>query len=116
MDQDVKSKIQKKELSKLNKIFRDIPEEKKKLTESLKQQAAFMAATLAELQEIINQDGAVEHFINGSQQMLREHPATKSYNALIRNYNATIKALLDLLPKGAPKDGPDDFDAFINGS
>ena len=62
MDKIAKEKIKKKELSKLNKIFKNLPEDKKKLAEGLKEQAAFMVSTLAELQEILNNDGAVELF------------------------------------------------------
>ena len=57
-----------------------------------------MSVTLKELQETINEQGSIELFVNGKQQMLREHPAIKSYNALIKNYNSTIKQLLELMP------------------
>ena len=33
--------------------------------------------------------------------MTTETPAQKTYNTMIKNYNATIKALVDLMPEGA---------------
>jgi hypothetical protein len=91
-------------LSKLNRIFKNLPKDKQSLAEGLKQQAAFMVATLAELQKILNEDGAVEHFEQGAQKMLREHPAAKTYNAMIKNYTTVCKQLFDLLPDGGKAD------------
>ena len=33
-----------------------------------------------------------------------EHPAQKSYNTMIRNYNATLKQLADLAPESPKKE------------
>ncbi len=113
MDKIDKEKIRKKELSKLNKIFKNLPKDKQKLAEGLKQQAAFMVSTLAELQEILDNDGAVDLFEQGEQRMLREHPAAKTYNAMIRNYVAVCKQLFDLLPEDKSKDAADELMAFV---
>lgn len=93
-----KEKIRNKEIAKLSKILKNLPENKQSMSEGLKQQAAFMVSTLAELQEILDNDGAIELFEQGAQRMLREHPAAKTYNAMIKNYNSTMKQLFDLLP------------------
>lgn len=103
LDKIEKDKIRKKELNKLKKIFENLPEDKKKLAESLMQQAAFMVATLAELQERLDNDGAVELFEQGKQKLIREHPAAKTYNSMIRNYTTVCKQLIDLLPAGNTK-------------
>ena len=94
-----KEKMIKKEFAELKKIFKDIDADKKPFADRLIQQCSFMLATLTELQETLNNDGSVELFINGSQKMLREHPAAKTYNTMIKNYNSTIKQLIDLLPE-----------------
>jgi stalled ribosome rescue protein Dom34 len=99
LDKLEKEKLIKKELQKLNKFFKDIPKEKQTVIQGLKEQAAFMYATLFELQEQLNVEGAVELYRNGSQEMLREHPASKVYNAMIKNYASAVKQLIDLLPK-----------------
>jgi len=111
-----KEKIRKKELTKLNRIFKNLPKEKQRLAEGLKSQAAFMVATLAELQAIMNRDGPVELFEQGSQKMLREHPAAKTYNTMVRNYTSICKALFDLLPEEEKKTVTDELMAFVKGA
>jgi hypothetical protein len=113
MDKIEKEKIRKKELAKLNRIFKGLPKDKQKLAEGLKQQAAFMVSTLAELQEILDNDGAVDLFEQGEQRMLREHPAAKTYNAMIRNYVSVCKQLFELLPEDKSKDAADELMAFV---
>src|SRR5690606_3440251 len=63
------------------------------------QEAAFMRATLEETRAIIDREGVVEHFEQGAQRFLREHPATKVYSALVNRYSAVVKQLLDQLPE-----------------
>ena len=53
MEKIDKDKLIKKEMQKLNKFFKHIPKDKQELIRGLKEQAAFMYATLMELQEII---------------------------------------------------------------
>lgn len=114
MDKIDKEKVRKKELAKLNRIFKTLPKDKQKLAEGLKQQAAFMVATLAELQEILNNDGALDLFEQGEQRMIREHPAAKTYNSMIRNYVAVCKQLFDLLPDDNKNaDTRDELLAFV---
>lgn len=100
MDKFAKEKNIKKELNKLGKIFEDIDKDRKPFADRLIQQCAFMLTTLNELQETLNEQGSIELFVNGKQEMLREHPAAKTYNAMVKNYNSTIKQLLDMLPEG----------------
>ena len=113
MTKNEKDKLRKKELTKLTNIFKNLSPDKQKLAEGLKNQAAFMVSTLAELQEILNNDGAVEMFEQGAQKMLREHPAAKTYNAMVKNYNSTMKQLFDLLPDDKGKDPADELMDFV---
>ncbi len=100
-----KKKIIESEIQRYKGIFENIEEEKKPFAEKLYQQAAFMSATLKELQEKIDDEGAVIVSTNGNGfKTTQEHPAQKSYNTMIRNYNATIKSLLDLLPENQNED------------
>ena len=100
-----KTKYEKKELKKLNAIFKDIQSDKKQLVDSLIGQAAFMQATLYELSLYINRDGAVAVDDKGN---LKESPAVKSYTALINRYSNVVKQLLDLLPKNQPEPSAQD--------
>lgn len=113
MDKKEKAKIKRTELTKLTKILKNLPPDKQKLADGLKQQAAFMYSTMAELQEILNEGGAVEMFEQGAQKMLREHPAAKTYNAMVKNYNSTMKQLFDLLPDDKGKDPADELMDFV---
>lgn len=94
-----KEKMIKKEITELKRFFKEIENDKKPFANRLIEQCSFMAVTLRELQETLNEDGAIELFVNGKQKMLREHPATKTYNAMVKNYNSVIKQLLEMLPE-----------------
>ena len=90
-----------------------LPPDKKSLIDNLKHQAAFMVSFMAELQETLDREGAVDQFEQGSQKFLREHPAAKIYNTTMRNYLSVIKQLLALLPPEEAKAAKDEFAAFI---
>lgn len=94
-----KDKLISQELKRLKKIFKNIPEGQRKLVDGLIQNAAFMAATLAELQERINDSGAIIRQVNGNGfETTQENPAQKSYNTMIGKYTAVIDKLSALLP------------------
>lgn len=80
-----------------------IPDEKKPIAKKLITEINFMAKTLTSLRKMVNEQGAVELFKNGSQEMLREHPALKSYNTTIQRYSLLYKQLIDLIPKDSEK-------------
>ncbi len=109
-----KAKRIKRELTRLRKSFKPLPEDKRRLAEGLMQEAAFMRVTLEETREIIDQEGVIELFEQGKQRFLREHPATKVYAALINRYSAVVKQLIDLLPDGdKQKTETDELMAFV---
>lgn len=109
-----KDKIIRTETSKFKKLFSGIPEDKKMFAERLYKQAAFMLATLQELQETVNEKGAVIEGVNGNGfKVVSENPAQKSYNIMIKNYNATVKLLIEMLPEG--EKGTDELMDFIGG-
>lgn len=109
-----KDKAIKRELKKLKDIFKNLPDNKKKLCSSLIDNAAFMAVTLKALSDEINAMGAVYEMHNGKQQMFCENPAQKSYNTMINRYTAVIKQLLDLLPESQQEATQDELTTFIH--
>lgn len=115
MEKTDKEKRIKKEKTRLKRIFKELTGDKKKLAEGLISQAAFMLVTLEELQEIMNTDGPVELFEQGTQRMLREHPAAKTYNTMVRNYVAVCKAMFGLLPEEQKAAAADELMEFIKG-
>lgn len=106
-----KTKRIKRELTRLRKSFKPLPEDKRRLAEGLMQEVAFMRVTLEETREIIDREGVIELFEQGKQRFLREHPATKVYASLVNRYSAVVKQLVDLLPD--PKQGQDVTDELM---
>ena len=110
-----KDEIIKKEYKKLTGIYTRLNAKTKKSVETLMHEAAFMAASLYELRELINKKGYTENYQNGANQKgVKKASEIEIYNTMIKNYSAVIKQLTDLLPKDEPKtksenDGFDDF-------
>lgn len=92
------SKI-KKEIARLNKIFCDLDKNKLGAVESLIKNAAFMAVSLDELQEIINEEGYVSEYQNGANQYgTKQNDAVKTHIAMTKNHSSIIKQLAELAP------------------
>lgn len=112
-----KKTIIKREKEKLNGIYLRLDEETKKATASLIDEAAFMAASLYELRKSIDEKGYTEKYQNGANQWgTKKRSEVEIYNTLIKNYQATIKQLTDLIPKDdrfQKSDNFDDFSEFI---
>ncbi len=85
----------------LNKILKQIPEDRKAIGEKLINELLFMYKTLNDLKEQIEEHGTVELFKQGKQEFMRESPALKAYNTTVQRYSLLYKQLTDLLPKAA---------------
>lgn len=97
---------------KIAKLFRDLPPEKKQFAEGLVYQFAVTTVTLERLVEEINNGDLIEDFKQGSQELRRENPALKSYNATIKSFTSLSKALLDLLPEKTQKQAGEELMNF----
>lgn len=95
------------EIEKWHKIFEGISDDKKELAKSLIDEAAFMKITLDVLKVRIQLDGPTYPFEQGSQKMIVENPAQKSYNTMINRYNAICNSLINLLPDEKTDKGDD---------
>lgn len=90
----------KKELTTLNAIFKDIPEDKKKLVNGLIENAAFMRVTLKDLQQEVIDHGAMIATTSGNGfDMIKDNPAQKAYTTMVSRYASVIDQLIKLLPK-----------------
>ena len=58
MNEDI-LKIRKRELNKFKKIFANMPEDKKKINESLIERAVFMREKLKDMEQRIDADGVI---------------------------------------------------------
>jgi len=95
----------KREITKLNKILADIPDDKKELVAGLVQNAAFMAVTLKELQGEIDKNGAVITCQTGNgYETTKDNPAQKAYTTMIARYSAVIGQLDGFLPSTKAKE------------
>ncbi|TCT23382.1 hypothetical protein EDD68_10796 [Melghiribacillus thermohalophilus] len=108
------NKLIEAEIRKLKSIFKDISEDKQKVAERLIERVAFMTITLEILEDEIKRKGPTYKFEQGSQKMIIENPAQKSYNTMVNRYTAAYSKLFDLLPKEPPKEEDDGFDSFVS--
>lgn len=113
MDLD-KDKFIAKELRNLKKIANNVPSDKKLIADSIIKELSFMAYTLEELRQNVKENGAVDYFINGKQEMWRESPALKSYSTMIQRYSLLYKQLTDLLPKSSDVQNSSELIDFLN--
>ena len=115
-DEIAKQQEIKKEISKINRLFKDMEPKTKKAVQSVIENAAFMAVTLRELQEYLNQNGLTCEYQNGENQFgVKKTPEVDIYNTMIKNFISTMKSLTDLLPKKIGDKLKDDgFDEFVN--
>lgn len=95
----------KKEIARLKRVFKDLDKNKLQTVESLIKNAAFMAVSLEELQEIINAEGYVVEYQNGENQKgTKQSDAVKIHIAMTKNHAAIIKQLTDLVPPEKKKE------------
>lgn len=97
----------KSEKDKLNKIIKDIPEDKKKLVEGLIADASFMAEQLEYLRGYVAEHGWSEHYQNGANQHGKKTSVEADmYVKVQKSYSSVIRQLSDYLP--AEKSAKDD--------
>ena len=91
-------------MSELNNILEKIPSEKMNEANLIAAEMKFIISTIKKLKKDIREKGAVEHFINGKQDFLRESPALASYNKLMKTFDTLYKNLVALVPKETSND------------
>ena len=109
-----KEKKIKKEIQKLQKIFKNIDADRKQVIQRQIENVAFMSVSLDELQKIINEKGYVEIYQNGQNQSgVKETSEVRIYNTILKNFNSSLKQLIDLLPEQEVQQQADEFDNFL---
>ena len=99
---------------KIQRLFRELPPEKKQFSDGLVYQFAVTTVTLERLVEEINSGELIENFKQGTQELRRENPALKSYNTTINSFTALSKSLLDLLPEKTQKQAGEELMSFAS--
>lgn len=104
-----------KEERRLKRNYKDIQKDKSAIVEGLIRRAAFMRATLEDMELDLDERGFVEMFAQGDQEPYeRERPVARQYQQMNKNYQSIIKQLSDLLPKEPIKQKEDDgFESFV---
>lgn len=104
-----------KEERRLKRNYKDIQKDKSAVVEGLIRRAAFMRATLEDMELDLDERGFVEMFQQGDQEPYeRERPVARQYQQMNKNYQSIIKQLSDLLPKEPIKQKEDDgFESFV---
>lgn len=90
-----------KELRRIKKLFKEMPDRWKKVNEKLFIRAANMAVFLSEMEEKLATEGLIVSMPQGDYEIERAHPLLQQYNSMVKNYNATIKQLSEALPPAA---------------
>lgn len=102
------------EVKRISQLLSEVDGKSKKIVQSLIKNAAFMAVTLEELQETMNENGVVSEYQNGANQWgTKKSPEVEIYNTMIKNHSTIMKQLTDLLPKTAPVPEDDGFEGFV---
>ena len=103
------------EKARLDEIFRDLPDSKKKLTAGLIERAAFMRVELEDLEAYLKENGWTEPFQQSDKVLPydRARPQGQTYQTMNANYQKIVKQLHDMLPEKIGKD-EDSFDGFLS--
>ncbi|MDP4144151.1 MAG: hypothetical protein Q8936_06645 [Bacillota bacterium] len=103
----------KKEINRLKKLFKEMPQNTMNKVISLIENAAFMTVTLEDLQNEIILKGPVCEYQNGENQWgTKKSPEVEIYNTMIKNHMSIIKQLTDLMPE-PKKELPKPEDDFL---
>lgn len=90
-----KNKLITEEKNKLERIFADLPEDKKQIIGGLVEQAAFLRISVRDLQNDINEHG----YSTASPQGVKKRPEADLHTSWIKNYQSVIKQLEDISGK-----------------
>jgi len=106
-----------KEVSRLKKIYKDIPLNDKALVDGLIIQAARLRISLDVMWEDISVNGDTEQFSQSekTEPYERERPVARLFNARDKNYQTIIKLLNDKLPEAALSDPAEEILKFAVG-
>lgn len=117
MDVFEKDKRTKKEIRRLNSIYKEIGKNEKSHIDGLVKRAAYMRVTLEEMELDLNENGFTEMFSQSekAEPYERERPIARLYNTMNKNYQSITKQLSEFIIREAPIPKEDPFGKFING-
>lgn len=104
------------EMKKMRRILKRIPKDRQELARKLIEREAFLLVALEDLEAQISANGYVSEYQNGENQWgTKKSPEVEIYNTAIKNYNALIKQLADMVPveNGGRSVIEDGFEQFV---
>lgn len=111
-----KDELVKKEMNKIKRTFKEMDPSLKKLNEKLIYNAAWLAVSLDELTNTIDEDGVVIEYKNGENQYgTKKSPEAELYTSWSKQYTTIMRQLSDLLPKGKGGNEKDELMEFLAG-
>lgn len=72
-----------------------------------------MKITLAEIRQVLLEEGTTEWFEQGEQKFKRKHPSVDIYTTMVNRYSNVMKQLIDLLPPEEKKEEVDSLMQFV---
>ncbi len=102
-------KLTAKDIEKLENVFKDLDNDASSLGLALIEELKFARKTIKRLKKEINSKGVVIKMSQGKYEIDRTNPALQSYNTLVKNYQALIKQIVEMLPESYSNNF-DDFD------
>jgi hypothetical protein len=104
----------KKEMQRLKKLLNKVHDDKKQMATNVAKRIAFMQITLEDLERDMLENGYTELFSQQKDiQYDRERPAVRIYNATIKNYAASCKQLVDMIPESTAEQEKDELMAVV---
>jgi len=105
-----------REIKRVNDIYREISEKERAAIEGLIRRAAFMRVTLEDMEADLDENGFTEMFSQSAEvaPYERERPMARLYNTMNKNYQGIMKQLTEFVVKEPPKEPEDEFEAFVN--
>jgi len=101
-------------MKKFDNILQNLPEDKRALAANLFEEMQFMKQTMAELKQLVQEQGTIQTFTQGQTSYPRENPALTAYNKTMGRYNQTYKQLMDILPTDEAEQETDELLDFIS--
>lgn len=102
---------EKSEIKRLSEIYRNLPQNQRKVAEGLIVEAARLRVRLDYLWNDLQENGETEPFTQSkdTEPYARERPQSRTYTATNKSYQAIIKQLSDLCPPDAEDDPLSEF-------
>jgi len=95
----------KKEIRRIKRALKDVDKNKLAVIEPIIKTAAFIAVSIPELEETINENGFVSEYKNGENQFgTKQSDEVKTLIAMQKNLCTAIKTLADIAPPTKKKD------------